>query len=575
MKKVYAKLAGGKKSFLRPFYKASFVKMLSLSSIVALLSGVSPVYSKRVASKEIANQVTNSLTKEAFLISAKSPAVAFPQRVISVYDYYNDDTSDQENYVTALKVGSVPAANAVSDYANFLTTTFSGKSSDIAIVNILKAYDNNISKNKRNVEEQYKRSLTGQQFPILDNSTSQRLAQDGSDVTVIEKFGIQRNTSIQPRGVNYNVTIGDSLLYNGIFGVVIGYGAEAAGDSTVVIGSSKEGGSVARAKGDYTTAVGSLSRALEEGATALGHRAYAHKEDSVSIGFYSQANVYKGVALGSRSIADTAAGSVGYNPLTNAVAGDSGYVWKSTYGAVSVGDVAKSKSRQIVGVAAGTADTDAVNIAQLKELRTFAAKGWKISVNNKNATVVSIDDTVDFSAGSSNFTITKGNKNNNMKFDLAKDLVLVSVKAGSGTLDATGLVIKDGPKILTTGIEAGNKKITGVAKGTGANDAVNFSQLEEIKEQVASSSFVKQDAETKHITIGKEAEGDKIDIVNNKGEKRVISGIANGAISDVSTEAMTGYQLHQLGSNIAGYLGGGASFNGGTWTPPSFKVKTA
>ncbi|EJF91620.1 hypothetical protein ME9_01634, partial [Bartonella taylorii 8TBB] len=77
MKKVYAKLAGGKLNFLRPIYKTSFVKMLSLSSVVALLSSASPVYSKTVS------------PKEAFLISAKSPSVAFPQSVISVYDDYN------------------------------------------------------------------------------------------------------------------------------------------------------------------------------------------------------------------------------------------------------------------------------------------------------------------------------------------------------------------------------------------------------------------------------------------------------------------------------------------------------
>ncbi|OPB33652.1 hypothetical protein Btaycd_013330, partial [Bartonella taylorii] len=128
MKKVYAKLAGGKLNFFRPFYKASFVKMFSLSSIVALLSSASPVYSKTVA------------PKEAFLISAKSSSIVFPQSVISVYDDYNVDASDQENYVTALQGGSTLAASAVSDYVNFLINTLSKKSNDNAIVNILTAY---------------------------------------------------------------------------------------------------------------------------------------------------------------------------------------------------------------------------------------------------------------------------------------------------------------------------------------------------------------------------------------------------------------------------------------------------
>ncbi|WP_375696241.1 hypothetical protein, partial [Bartonella sp. AC67GZZY] len=113
MKKVYAKSAGGKMNFLRPIYKASFVKILSLSSVVALLSSASPLYSKTVA------------PKEGLVINAKSSTVSFPQSVISVYDDYNTNASDQENYVTALKAGGTLAASTVSDYVNFLIDTFS------------------------------------------------------------------------------------------------------------------------------------------------------------------------------------------------------------------------------------------------------------------------------------------------------------------------------------------------------------------------------------------------------------------------------------------------------------------
>ncbi|EJF92133.1 hypothetical protein ME9_01631, partial [Bartonella taylorii 8TBB] len=190
-------------------------------------------------------------------------------------------------------------------------------------------------------------------------------------------------------------------------------------------------------------------------------------------------------------------------------------------------------------LAAGSADSDAVNVAQLKSLQGYVDKGWKLSVGGANAKAIGIDSSVDFSAGSNNFTIAKGEDDNKVTFDLAKSLTVDSIKIGNNTLDATGLIITDGPKVTTTGIDAGNKKITGVEKGTGETDAVNFAQLEEIKEQVASGSFVKQDAQTKHITIGKEADGDKISIANKDGKGRVISGIANGAISDASTEAMT------------------------------------
>ncbi|WP_246790023.1 YadA-like family protein [Bartonella taylorii] len=337
---------------------------------------------------------------------------------------------------------------------------------------------------------------------------------------------------------------------------VVGYKARVMRGSTVAIG----GGVFIGREGAFSSVVGHSARAEASAAVAFGSNAKAEVETSV--------------ALGAESVANIAAGVPGYAPLLQGETTDSGIAWKGTQGAVSVGDVANKKTRQIVGVAAGFEDTDAVNVAQLKSLQGYVNKGWKLSVDDKNATVVSIDDTVDFSAGSNNFTITKGEDDNNVKFDLAKSITVDKIETGNNTLDATGLIITGGPKITTAGIDAGSKKITGVEKGTDANDAVNFSQLKEIKEQVASSGLVAQDAQTKDITIGKEADGDKIDILNNKGKNRVLSGITNGTISDASTEAITGQQLYQLGTSIAGSLGGGASFSGGTWTAPKFKVKT-
>ena len=75
-----------------------------------------------------------------------------------------------------------------------------------------------------------------------------------------------------------------------------------------------------------------------------------------------------GIALGAKSVSTILAGVAGYDPATSAASTDTGYVWTSTAGALSLGDVASETkvTRQITGVAAGTADTDAVNVAQLK-----------------------------------------------------------------------------------------------------------------------------------------------------------------------------------------------------------------
>ncbi|WP_280527991.1 Vomp family autotransporter [Bartonella queenslandensis] len=407
----------------------------------------------------------------------------------------------------------------------------------------------------------------------------------------------------------FAITMGDQAQATKEDSLAIGRMAHALGKSSTALGSeynvkSEHGDNdYTTAQGDYSTALGAVSKALGYGSTAVGHRAYATQKDAVSIGFYSRAKADHAVALGADSIATVEAGVAGYSPFLQGVATDTTFTWKSTYGAVSVGDITNGKTRQIGGVAAGSANTDAVNVAQLKSLKMYVDKGWKLSVDGKNAKAVGIDNTVDFATGSNNLSITKGEKDNNIKFDLAKNITLDSVTAGKNIFDATGLKITDGPQITTAGINAGSKRITNVANGTDTTDAVNFGQLDkakkevqeqvekqvqEVEKQIASNSFVKQDAVTQHITIGKDTGGDKIDITNNNKETRTLTGIKNGDISKDSKEAVTGSQLFETNqsvntvssnlqtaaTDIAKSFGGGAGYKDGKWTDPTFTVKT-
>ena len=109
--------------------------------------------------------------------------------------------------------------------------------------------------------------------------------------------------------------------------------------------------------------------------------------NAVAIGHNTDVSTEGGVALGSGSKATVAAGAVGYDILTNAPSTDTSATWKSTASAVSVGDVANDVTRQITSVAAGTNDTDAVNVAQLKRLHDM------ISVNAYNTVNVQGDVT--------------------------------------------------------------------------------------------------------------------------------------------------------------------------------------
>lgn len=136
--------------------------------------------------------------------------------------------------------------------------------------------------------------------------------------------------------------------------------------------------------GDNRTVTGANNTVIigssDNGTTTAVH-------DAVAIGHNTDVSTEGGVALGSGSKATVAAGAVGYDILTNAPSTDTSATWKSTASAVSVGDVANGATRQITSVAAGTNDTDAVNVAQLKRLHDM------ISVNAYNTVNVQGDVT--------------------------------------------------------------------------------------------------------------------------------------------------------------------------------------
>ena len=112
--------------------------------------------------------------------------------------------------------------------------------------------------------------------------------------------------------------------------------------------------------------------------------------DVVAIGHNTDVSTEGGVALGSGSKATVAAGAVGYDILTNAPSTNTSATWKSTASAVSVGDAENNVTRQITSVAAGTNDTDAVNVAQLKQLRNNVGG----DITNINGTVSRLDKRV-------------------------------------------------------------------------------------------------------------------------------------------------------------------------------------
>ena len=185
--------------------------------------------------------------------------------------------------------------------------------------------------------------------------------------------------------------------------VALGARSEATGSGAVALGGNGDGykttatqlGSVAigmqsTSTGVASTAVGGVSQATAKGASALGFKANASAESATALGQESVVSVKDGVALGSQSKATVDKGVKGFNPATgrtNKYSDQAGAVGTSTLAAVSVGDGANA-TRQITGLAAGTEDTDAVNVAQLKNVNL------KFAGNSGNGDVLLKDGTL-------------------------------------------------------------------------------------------------------------------------------------------------------------------------------------
>lgn len=164
----------------------------------------------------------------------------------------------------------------------------------------------------------------------------------------------------------YDTAIGSGAATGGGNGTALGSDAKAQSPYATALGSSAEASFHAVAIGD-ATASSSYALAAGDGATAKGNNA-------VALGKSAAANVEDSVALGSSSTANVESGKTGLDPHTGAASTDKGTTWVSTLGAVSVGTVDSdgnaTGTRQINGLAAGTKDTDAVNVAQLKAMET-------------------------------------------------------------------------------------------------------------------------------------------------------------------------------------------------------------
>ena len=273
------------------------------------------------------------------------------------------------------------------------------------------------------------------------------------------------------------VSIGTSSQATGSDSLALGKSAKASNSDSIAVGQDSVANNInsvalgrgAQATGASANALGPQSTASATFATAIGMSSVANQEYAIAIGGGSEATVARGVALGTYSKADTASGVSGYNAnanRTNKYTGLAGNALTSSWGAVSIGD--GTNTRQMTGLAAGTKDTDAVNVAQLKSVN-LAFTGDNSSsgdVNLANSKLAVTGDTTYVTTTAANQGITvKGVK---------KDITVSNgtASANAGMADA---------KNVAEAINQANadQKITYKANGSTANsvklsDGLNF-----------------------------------------------------------------------------------------------------
>ena len=259
-------------------------------------------------------------------------------------------------------------------------------------------------------------------------------------------------------------------------------------------------------------------------------------KNAVAIG--SEANVTKegGVALGAGSVASVDKGVAGYDPGTGTNSTDTSSVWKSTQAAVSVGDASKGITRQITGVAAGAADTDAVNVAQLKkvEAKAEAAEKKHTTVKAGDYTTVTEGTNAD---GGKEYTVS------GPKMESTDGTVKITDKVENGKKVGYNLSVDTSSLgIEKTKVEAGDN-VTVTSKKTGNTTTYTVNAKDTVvtggtatyaANGTGSATLINNDGTTATITGLKDRytssaalDGNTLNFTRNDGSTYSVSGIAS------------------------------------------------
>ena len=327
--------------------------------------------------------------------------------------------------------------------------------------------------------------------------------------------------------------------------------------NTTVIGSNN------KAKNIKSTIVMGDENTLDDlqGVISLGNKNTIKVNNAVAIGNGTTVKAVSGVAIGGGSVADREAGSLGaFAPDTSTVEARS--TWRSTAGAVSVGDKVRNITRQITNVAAGSEDTDAVNVAQLKKalesIDIDAGTGIKVDkITNDGKTTYKISTNIVGSTTDTDTTTVTPNQTDTGSTDTPH-----------GTTESastrTGNTVTVGTETKATSFGAdGNQKadvkpggtlnINGDGKNifTSISTSDNSSSIKvELKKDITVDSVTAGDTSisTDGLTI---QGGPSITKTGIDGGNQKVTGVAAGDISEKSTDAVNGSQLFATNQQVA------------------------
>ena len=501
------------------------------------------------------------------------------------------DTNNVASARTYVMGNNINAAAGTNDSLAFGTKAGVGGANAIALGNTAKATKENtiaqgtesVVYGKNSVSIGYK-AVSGIETPT-PTQTNAFSVSIGNETEAIDASTIAIGDKAKAKGGVDALAVGTQANAMTYKALAIGAYSQATGRQSTVIGNDIQGqpsiasgtrsqilGVQSNVSGDNSVSIGDTNTIASARTYALGNNinVAAGADDSLVFGTKAAVGAENTVAIGANANAAQAnsvalgAGSATSAPHTGAYTLNNSYTAaglpNAANGTVSVGSA--GKERQIQNVAAGVisaTSTDAINGSQLYATNNYLSNlaggvknvlGGNAAVDNAGNVTMSniggtgkgnVNDAIAAAntkvAAGDNITVTPTTNTDGSKtYTVAtkKDLVVDSVKAGDTTVNTDGVTITGGPSVKKDGINAGNKKITGVADGNvaaGSTDAVNGGQLAEVKSKADSAVQNVVSANPTALTATKA--GDTVTLTPN-----VIAGdLVNPATGAVNTPA--------------------------------------